>query len=49
MNETEMKLKKKYRVGKQYQKHAYRTRTGPMCCNAGCPSGKKKHGKKFHL
>lgn len=24
---------------------AYRGRTGPHCCNDGCPSGRKKSGK----
>jgi hypothetical protein len=25
---------------------AYRTRTGPVCCNAGCPSGRRKGGNR---
>jgi hypothetical protein len=33
----EMKSKAKHRVvGNKAPKHAYRTRTGPNCCNGNC-------------
>ena len=37
-----VKLKKKYREGKYYERHTYRARTGPVCCTPNCPSMKKK-------
>ena len=45
-NPREMKLKAKHRTGFTFPKHAYRQRTGPRCCNANCPSSKKKSGIK---
>lgn len=45
-----IKSKEKYRgppgTTKRYaSKHTYRARTGPRCCNANCPSSKKKGGR----
>ena len=38
-------LKKKYRTHTGLNRHAYRPRTGPMCCNSGCV-GRKKRARK---
>lgn len=42
-------LKLKYRVPFTSPRHGYRTRTGPMCCNAGCGSRRKKRRKPVRI
>lgn len=39
---TVWRLKLKYRERTNFKKNQMRTRTGPFCCTANCPSGRKK-------